>query len=299
MLPVDVSFYKSLLDRVSDGVYFVDAERRILFWNEAACRLSGFSGEEVAGRACPDGVLCHVAENGHSLCNHSCPLVAALTDGQPRHAHVFLLHKQGRRVPVTVRVDPICAADGSIVGAVQIFSDDSAHQDARRRIEEMERLAFLDHVAQVPNRRFGEMALQTALSEYHSHHDPFGVLLIDLDDFKAVNDRFGHATGDQALREAAMTLGGALRPTDIVGRWGGDEFLAIVHHVNREVLEQLAARCSAMIAATSFAGGEGQPGRLSLSIGAALVDPNDTAETLVKRADTLMYQNKVKKGLAR
>jgi diguanylate cyclase (GGDEF)-like protein/PAS domain S-box-containing protein len=299
MLPVDVSFYKSLLDRVSDGVYFVDSERRILFWNEAACRLSGYSGEEVAGQACPEGVLCHVAEDGHSLCNHNCPLVAALTSGQPQHAHVFLLHKQGRRVPVTVRVDPICAADGSIIGAVQIFSDDSAHQDARRRIEEMERLAFLDHVTEVPNRRFGEMALLTALIEFHSHHDPFGVLLIDLDNFKAVNDRFGHATGDRALREAAMTLVGALRPTDIVARWGGDEFLAIVHHVNGEVLEQLASRCSAMVAASSFPTDQGQPGRLSVSIGAALVVPADTADTVIKRADDLMYQNKVKKGIIR
>lgn len=72
----------------------------------------------------------------------------------------------------------------------------------------MERLAFLDHVTGLPNRRFVEMSLQTALSEFHSHKDPFGVLVIDLDRFKAINDRHGHAIGDLALKRVAMTLVG-------------------------------------------------------------------------------------------
>ena len=162
----------------------------------------------------------------------------------------------------------------------------------------MERLAFFDHVTDLPNRRFAEMALQTALTEYHSHHDPFGVLLVDLDDFKVVNDRFGHGAGDRALREVGHSLVGALRPSDVVGRWGGDEFIAIVHHVNAEVLEHLACRCAAMVAATSFATGDGLPVDLSVSIGDTLAAPADTPETLIRRADDLMYRNKVKKGLA-
>ncbi len=212
---------------------------------------------------------------------------------------MFLRHKFGHRVPVTARVEPIWGADGSIIGAAQIFSDDTAYQDARRKIQEMERLAFLDHVTQIPNRRFAEMSLQTALSEYHSHRDPFGVLLIDLNDFKDVNDRFGHDAGDRALRAVAMSLAGALRPADVLARWGGDEFIAIVHHVNPEVLEHLASRSSAMVAGTSYATGDGQPGPLSVSIGEALVTASDTAGSMVKRADELMYRNKLKKGVAR
>jgi diguanylate cyclase (GGDEF)-like protein/PAS domain S-box-containing protein len=299
VLPIASSFYKDLLDHISDGVYFVDTQRRILFWNEAACRLSGYTGEEAVGRACPHGVLCHVDEGGKSLCNGDCPLAASLTDGQSHEMRIFVLHKLGRRVPVTVRVEPVRGPDGSIIGAVQIFSDDSAYQDARRRIEEMERLAFFDHVTGLPNRRFAEMSLQTALSEYHSHHDPFGVLLIDLDDFKAVNDRFGHGAGDRALREVGHSLVGALRPSDVLGRWGGDEFIAIVHHVNAGVLEDLARRCSAMVAATSFATGDGLPVDLSVSIGETLVVPADAPETLAGRADDLMYRNKLQKGLVR
>jgi len=290
--PTDPSFYKELLDHMSDGVYFVDRDRRILYWNEGAYRLTGYKAEELVGRRCQDDTLCHVDTAGHRLCHDGCPLTASVNDGGAHEAQVFLRHKQGRRVPVAVRVQPILAGDFSVVGAVEIFSDDSVLRAARRKTEEMERLAFLDQVTQLPNRRYLEMSLQTALSEYQMHQDPFGVLVIDLDRFKAINDGFGHATGDRALREVAKTLSGALRSTDIVGRWGGDEFIAVLPHVDGETLRDLAERCCVLVAQTSFASTDGSPVSMSVSVGGTFPYPDDTAEGLVKRADELMYQSK-------
>ena len=293
MLPSDPQFYRALLDSITDGVYFVDRERRILFWNEAAHQLTGYQGNEMLGRRCPDGFLCHVNDSAHRLCPTGCPLEACLADGEPRELRFFFRHKQGGRVPVSAHVEPVRSADGSIVGAVEIFSDDSAEQDARRKVEEMERLAFYDHSTQVPNRRFVEMSLRTALTEYRSHQDAFGLMMIDLNGLKEMNDQFGHAIGDLALREVARTLIGALRPSDIVGRWGGDEFVAIVHHVNSDNLRHLAERCRAMVAETLlFAGKADVPVGVSVSVGETLVRPADTAESLIKRADDLMYQDK-------
>jgi len=297
--PIDPSVYKGLLDQVSDGVYIVDLSRRILYWNEGAFRQTGCEAHEVVGKRCPEDGLCHVDAAGHRMCWDNCPLTASLTDGRPHEAEIFLRHKQGRRVPVTARVQPLRAADGSVIGAVQIFSDGTAEQDSRREIEEMGRLAFLDQVTQLPNRRFVEMSLRTALSEYHIHKEPFGVLVIDLNRFKDINDNFGHATGDHALLEVAKTLKGTLRPADIVGRWGGDEFIAVTHHVNNEILTHLAVRCCAMVAQTSFPSSEGSPISVSVSIGGTLALPGDTAEKLIKRADELMYQNKTNGGVVK
>ena len=207
-------------------------------------------------------------------------------------ANVFLRHKQGRRVPVSVRVQPMRAADGSIIGAIEIFSDNSAEIEAQRKTEAMDRLAFLDHLTQLPNRRFLEMSLQTALSEFQVHKDPLGVLVIDLDEFKKINDSFGHSGGDRALQEAAKTLTGSLRPTDTVGRWGGDEFLAIARNVDREILSSLAERCVALIAQTSVPSNDERRISLSSSVGAALSRPGETAEELIQRADELMYRSK-------
>lgn len=293
MTPNDPSFYKELLEHISDGVFFVDRDRRILYWNEGAFRLTGYKAEELVGRCCPDHRMCHVDDPGeHTVCEDRCPLTASVDDGGAHKVQLFLQHKQGGRVPVVLRAQPIRSADGSIVGAVGIFSDDSVQQEARRKIEEMERLAFLDQVTQLPNRHYLEMCSRTALHEFHVHNDPFGVLVIDLDRFKAVNDDFGHATGDRVLQAVGKTLSGALRGVDIVGRWGGDEFVAVVHHVNSEILGELAERCCAVVAQTAVASSDGAPVSMSVSIGGTLALPDDTPERLFQRADGLMYQCK-------
>jgi diguanylate cyclase (GGDEF)-like protein len=156
----------------------------------------------------------------------------------------------------------------------------------------MERLAFLDQVTQLPNRRYLEMSMRTALEEFHVHHDPFGLLVIDLDRFKAVNDDFGHAIGDQALLEAGKTLTAALRATDIVGRWGGDEFTAIVHHANPQMLRELAERCCVTMSKTLVPSSDDAAAFMSVSVGGTLALSGDTSNGLFKRADALMYQSK-------
>jgi diguanylate cyclase (GGDEF)-like protein/PAS domain S-box-containing protein len=273
-------------------VYFVDRERRILYWNEGAARLTGYKAEEVLGKRCEDNILCHIDQAGKDLCQDGCPHSASIADGESHEAQVFLRHKQGRRVPVSVQVQPMRGADGSIIGAIEIFRENSSEMETERKMDAMMRLAFLDHLTLLPNRRFLEMSLQTALGEFEVHEDPLGVLVIDLDKFKKINDSFGHAGGDRALQEAAKTLLGSLRPTDIVGRWGGDEFLAITRNVNQEILGELAQRCVALIGATAVLNGDGRRIPMTSSVGAALSRPGETAEEFVHRADKLMYQSK-------
>ncbi len=292
ILPNGAGFYKELLDRVGDGVYFVDRERRIVYWNEGATRLTGYKAEDILGRHCQDDILCHVDQSGKNLCEDGCPVSESIADGETRTTQVFLRHKQGRRVPVLVQVQPMRGPDGSIIGAIEIFSENSAERETQRKMDEMIRLAFLDDLTLLPNRRFLEMSLRTALSEQQVHKDPLGVLMIDIDKFKTVNDTFGHAGGDRALHEAAKTLVGSLRPTDIVGRWGGDEFLAITRNVNLDSLHELAQRCVALIATTAALSIDGRRIPMTSSVGAALYRPGESAEELVNRADKLMYESK-------
>jgi diguanylate cyclase (GGDEF)-like protein len=226
------------------------------------------------------------------LCLDGCPLLECIVSGAPRDAEVFLRHKHGRRVPVSVQIQPIREADGSIVGAVEIFRDNTAQIEVRRRAEAMERLAFLDPLTHQPNRRFLEMSLKTALVEFQATDDPFGVLVFDVNRFKAINDTFGHAVGDRALVEVSKTLVGGLRSADIVGRWAGDEFLAIAHGVTMDVLMELAERCRTLVDETYYRNGNGGLEPLSISVGVALVKPGDDWESMVARADRRMYQKK-------
>jgi diguanylate cyclase (GGDEF)-like protein len=108
-----------------------------------------------------------------------------------------------------------------------------------------------------------------------------------------INEEFGHIIGDRALREVGKTLAGTLRARDIVGRWGGDEFAAIVLHANRVMLMGLALRCCIRVSQTSVPSGDGSNVTLSVSIGGTLARQGDTDQGIVQRADYMMYQSKI------
>ncbi len=290
--PTDPELFKTLLDHVSDGVYIAGHDRRILYCNKAATELTGYKAEEVVGKPCHGHGHCLIGHNGRSLCEEGCLITESLKDGTARRIKAYLLHKQGRRIPVSVSVQPITAASGSIIGVVHILKDQSQREATRRKVEAMERLAFIDPLTQMPNRRSLEMSLQTAFLECRVTGVPFGALLIDLDKLKTINDLFGHANGDHALTQVAKILASTVRPTDTAGRWGGDEFLAILPGVSVGILRQLAIRCGVNVVRDSFSEIDGQPLSLSISVGGTLARENDTPETLIARADDLMYESK-------
>jgi len=294
-IALTTEFYKELLDHMSDGVYFVDLNRRILYWNQGAARLTGYRPEEIVGRCCADDTLCHVDATGKELCKDGCPLTASIQDGASHEADVFLRDKHGRRIPVSVRVRPIRAADGTIIGAVEVFNDISLQYAERLKADAMERLAFLDELTQLPNRRYLETALDTAMEQRQLLGEPFGVLMIDLDSFKSINDEFGHIYGDRALEQVGRTLSSVFRSSDVVGRWGGDEFLAIIPHGNGHVLGPLAERCCALVAKSSISDAEASVA-LSISIGGAFARKGDTVDDLIHRADERMYASKATGG---
>src|SRR6478672_11885933 len=109
-------FYRRLLDNLADGVYFVDLDRRITYWNKAAEAISGYSSDEVVGRCCSDNVLVHTGDDGCHLCLKGCPLLASIETGSNQWAEVFLKHKRGHRVPVAVRVSAMTNSKGETIG---------------------------------------------------------------------------------------------------------------------------------------------------------------------------------------
>jgi len=218
------SFYKDLVDNLYDGVYFVDLDRRITYWNRGAERITGYSAAQVVGCRCSDNLLMHVDYLGTGLCGAGCPLAATCLDGRAREAEVFLRHRDGHRVPVQVRASPMRDAEDRIVGAVEVFTDRSTQSDLEHRAEELRRMALLDHLTEVANRRYLEMLIESRLAELERYGWPLGVLFVDVDHFKEVNDTYGHTAGDHVLRMVARTLASAARSFDVVGRWGGRSF---------------------------------------------------------------------------
>ena len=180
--------YKKIIDDLRDGLYIVDRDRRVVFWNQAAERISGFSAEEVIGKHCADNILCHVDDIATNLCSSACPLAKTISNGASCDADVFLHHKNGHRVPVSVRVTPLCDDEGNIIGGVEMFSDTSYKSANDQRLEELEKLALLDGLTQLANRRYLDRELEARMEEMSRYEIPFGVLFMDLDDFKKIGN---------------------------------------------------------------------------------------------------------------
>ena len=120
-----------VLDSLFDGVYIVDRERKILFWNRGAEELTGYASEEVMGLRCSDEILNHIDEEGHLLCKGRCPLMRAIASGNEVREKVYPLRKDGRRFPVETHVAPLRDRTGAIIGAVEVFRDISPEEEFR------------------------------------------------------------------------------------------------------------------------------------------------------------------------
>lgn len=283
--------YRTILDNLYDGVYFVDFERKINYWNKSAERITGFSAAEVEETFCFDNILKHVDQSGNNLCKDFCPLSATIRDGEVREINVFLHHKEGYRVPVYVRSIPVKEDDGRIVGAVEIFTDSVDREKILERIKSLEKLAMLDQLTALPNRRYLENMLEISMNQQKSIGRKFGVIFIDIDNFKKFNDSYGHDIGDLVLINVSKTILLNLRSEDIIGRWGGEEFLGVIFADNNESLLRVAEKILALIRKTEI-NYKNEILSVTASMGVSLVKNTDTVDILVQRADDLMYKSK-------
>ena len=283
--------FKRILDNLHDGLYFVDRKRVITYWNKAAERISGFTAAEVVGKSCADNVLTHVDGHGCALCTGICPLAETMCDGKLRQSDIYLHHKDGHRIPVSVRASPLTDAAGQIVGGIELFTDISHQAVNELRIIELERLALLDGLTQLAHRTYVEREIHGKFEEMKRFDQPFGCLFMDIDHFKSVNDRFGHDVGDEVLKFVARTLVANARPFDVYGRWGGEEFVGIIRCIGEKDVERLGNRLRSLIE-TSYVMHEGRRISVTMSIGATLFRKTDSMESLVKRADELLYRSK-------
>ena len=283
--------YKRIIENLHDGLYFVDRDRVITYWNKAAEQISGFTANEVVGKSCSDNILTHVDSEGNSLCTGMCPLAATIADGKPREAEIYMHHKDGHRVPVSVRVSTLTDRDGSIIGGIELFADISNQAANKLRVKELEKLALLDTLTQLANRNYIEKEIRNRFEEKKRFNVPFGILFVDIDHFKNFNDTYGHNVGDAVLKFVANTFVANARPFDLFGRWGGEEFIGVIRNINGKDLKLLADRLRLLVE-TSFLLHENEKLSVTISIGATLVNENDTIDSLIKRVDTFLYKSK-------
>lgn len=290
--PGSDAFARAVLDQLGEAVYVVDAEHRIVYWNAAATRLTGFAAEQTVGRSCGDALLNHIDEHGRPMCGpESCPLRKTVLDGHTRQARLYAHHRQGHLTPVRITSVPLRDTDGTIVGAVETFHDDTDGVTAAAHIQALRDETLLDPLTALGNRRHLDDRLAARLDAHQAGGPPFGLLLLDLDRFKSVNDTLGHLVGDDCLREVAASLAAGVHGDEDLVRYGGDEFVVLTSAADVEALRAVADRYAGLIRHTrvpDLADGES----LEVSGGAVLARLDDDEDTILARADQALYAAK-------
>ncbi len=176
---------------------------------------------------------------------------------------------------------------GAMANRLQHTTADLENKVAQRT-EELHRLARVDALTGLKNRRGLNEVLDEEIQRAARQDQEFGLIWLDVDHFKTINDRHGHQAGDDILRRLALWLKAGVRPYDHPGRWGGDEFVVVLSPCDLATLERIAHRIQTQVAQESQHSGT----PVTVSVGAYLCQPGDDLDTVLRNADQALYQAK-------
>lgn len=285
------ALYQMAINHLNDGVYLADREKRILLWNDAAERITGYSQGEIVGL--PNGMhlLDYIRCSGAPLSGHDCPVTATLSDGQQRMDEVFLRHKFGYRVPVLLNTVPI-VQNKEIIAVMVVFTDNSINLQNRDEVSSMPAMAMIDPFTGLASRRYVEALLQNHLDILAGYSMNFGILFIDLDNFSDCNEKYSYEAGNHILIAIANALRDEVRISDVLGRWEGEEFLGIFEVPSLPYLKIVAKKIRSLVAG-NVVEHLGKEIRVTASIGATMASTTDTVKSLTERAISLMHVSKI------
>lgn len=221
-------FVHTVLEELPVGIYIVDRERRIRFWNRGAEQIIGHMAHEVVGRLCTEHIVDACDVHGHLLGGEGDPVTVTLGDGKPRQVIAHFLHKEGHRVPVAIRCRVVRHRD-AIEGAIVLFEDTA---DLRADSDGTSSYGYLDAATGIPAHRLTRALLTESMAGMEETKRGFGLLrirVLGLDDFRS---KHGPHSIAPFLRTTAHTLRHMLDPASFLGRWGEDEFIAVLPSAN-------------------------------------------------------------------
>ncbi len=290
LLRLDDNGIRLLLDSLNDGIYLADREAKIIFWNKQAESITGHPEQEVLGQTCSD-ILVHVDDSGNILCRSDCPVRKTLKDGTFQNLNAYLLHRDGYRLPVAIRVIPFTGPDGATVGAAQIFADTSPKLAMPPGIDDLGRRELLDPLTETGNQQYLKIALAARIEEMRRFRIPFGILYADIDQFSSIPQSYGREVGQKVIQMVAKTLRSNLRFTDIVGRWGTDKFLLILLNVDEAKLNVVGNKLRLLVQNSYLTLPNGSLS-VTISVGAVAAKKRESASELLEQAEKLALHSK-------
>ena len=299
------SYLAQIVDGSSVATLVIDAGHRVTHWNRACEAMTGTLARDIIGTrnqwqafypsARPimaDLVLDAASENAVDRLYHGRFRQSVLIPGG-YEAEDFFPHfgDYGRWLFFTAA--PLRNAKGELVGAIETLQDVSERRHAEEALRESEEryrcLSQTDSLTGLYNSRYLHDRLPGELERAARYGRPLSLLVLDCDNFKSINDRFGHLEGDKVLQNLAVVIGQCLRRSDSAYRYGGEEFVVLMPEANASAAMALAERLRSLFAAHETVAQSGEIIRCTISIGVSRHLPSDTENSLIRRADDASY----------
>jgi len=279
----DPQMFRNVLENLQTGVYLVDREQKIVFWNSGAEHITGYLRQDVMGRFCRANILAPGEEDKTMIPEAESALASVLRDGKAVDVDVALRHKDGHRVPVRLRAAPIRNEHGSVIGAVENFDESPSVSNWDRRQTRLASYGCLDEMTGALSHGFMQTRLRENLATFAEHHVPCGVLCIQVDGVERLRAAYGPTMIPEALHAAAQTLKNSLRPTDCLGRWNEKQFVAILSECAESDVRSVAERLKKMVNSSAVQWW-GDSVSITASCGGTTARPGDTIQSIVARS---------------
>ncbi len=283
-------FHRQMMDHMNDGVIFVDTESRILEWNKAAEHLTGLDRSAILHAEWRPELVGLSDEHGRAIATENCPIQNTLRTRQPATNRFLLKQQGGKRLLVDAQLMPIFDDRGTLRGGAMLLGDASEQAGLEEKVIELHTLASQDSLTKVANRAELNRRLPIFVRDAQTTGKSASVLICDIDFFKRINDTFGHAAGDEALKVFAAVLKDLSRNTDLVARYGGEEFVILCHDCDLVSAIRIGETIRQRLQATPVAVLKGKC--MTASFGVSEVINTDIPEAPLERADKALLQAK-------
>lgn len=293
------------LRSAANGVVITDVRGFITWVNPAACAMTGYSADELVGQHT------RILKSGEHLPDFYGALWKTITRGDTWSGTIVNRRKNGALYHEEQTIAPVVDEQGEVTHFIAIKQDVTvrhnlqvalvaAHLELARRLEEIEELnrqlreqAIRDPLTNLCNRRFYDESIEREAAQAARSDEPLSIALLDVDGFKQVNDLHGHAAGDQVLRHLAEVLRHRVRSSDLLCRFGGEEFVVVMVGAPASVAADRAETWRAAFAATTLDVDGGPPLRCTMSIGVAEHESGrELIQRTLARADEALYAAK-------
>lgn len=275
-----------IADTIQSGLFVMDKNGKLVFTNQIACELLEYDKDEILNTVIHGRI--HFHEH-----NTECNIIKVAKTGVAYAGEETFIKKNGKMFPVHVSSGAL-KEDGKTTGSVTIFRDITKEKHAH---EQVRRLAYYDTLTDLPNRKFFFDKLEETISENKNSNIYRGILYIDLDDFKVINDTCGHQIGDKFLVQFATKISSNIRQDDIFARLGGDEFVVIINPLDLDL--EIAKNVFKIIIEKFYLALEEpfvynkQEFFCKASMGGIIFKSSKSEATeLLRKADTIMYKSK-------